>query len=149
MQKKKGLAIGNTTENGYLQTITIRWAAPEVFERMEFSTASDVFAFAITLYEIFTHGGPPYVGIKNEEVRKLVEKGFRMPCPLDCSNELYELMERCWHQDKAERPKFADVSKQLRTLHARANTSVPAPPTSLHTSSTGEESVENEYQRYS
>ena len=34
----------------------------------------------------------------------------------DCDRQLYALMERCWAQQPAERPSFADVSKDIRSL---------------------------------
>ena len=39
--------------------IPYRWSAPEVIEKGKFSEKSDVWAFGVTLWEIYTVGGDP------------------------------------------------------------------------------------------
>jgi serine/threonine protein kinase len=43
--------------------------APESIKYGHYTNESDVWAFGVVLWEIFTHGEQPYNGHSNEEVR--------------------------------------------------------------------------------
>ena len=51
--------------------IPIAWTAPEALEKREFSTASDVWSYGITTWEMFSYGAEPYEGKSNLEVRNI------------------------------------------------------------------------------
>lgn len=88
----------------------IKWTAPEAVARRKFSIKSDVWSFGVLLYEVITHGRVPYPGVDNSEVLGRLETGYRMPKPantrVNCPNELYEIMLKCWHQNPHQRPTF-------------------------------------------
>ncbi|KFM65342.1 Tyrosine-protein kinase Src64B, partial [Stegodyphus mimosarum] len=89
--------------------LPIKWTAPEAYTTGQFNIKSDVWSFGIVLYEIFTHGGTPYPGMKNQTVSELITKqGYRMPKPTDpeCSDAVYEIMLLCWKTNPDERPTF-------------------------------------------
>ena len=44
----------------------IRWCAPEVLNSGTYTTKSDVWAFAVVLFEIFSRGNLPYPDLSNE-----------------------------------------------------------------------------------
>eukprot|EP00040_Diaphanoeca_grandis_P025114 m.138758 g.138758 ORF g.138758 m.138758 type:complete len:790 (+) comp30012_c1_seq1:378-2747(+) len=95
----------------------IRWTAPESILRGTFSTKSDVFSYAITLYEIVTHGAIPYPGLTNKEVMEgVIKRQYRNIQPEGCSDKMYELMEMCWKQDKDDRASFEDIVNLLGEL---------------------------------
>ena len=50
--------------------LPVRWMAPETIQytSRKFSAASDVWAFGVVLWEIFTFGQRPYFNLSNEEV---------------------------------------------------------------------------------
>ena len=53
----------------YLSNWTFR-CAPECLKYKRFSHASDVWAFGITAYEIFTYGAEPWAGLNGGQVTK-------------------------------------------------------------------------------
>uniref|UniRef100_A0A2K5YHU8 Tyrosine-protein kinase n=1 Tax=Mandrillus leucophaeus TaxID=9568 RepID=A0A2K5YHU8_MANLE len=84
----------------------IKWTAPEAINYGTFTIKSDVWSFGILLTEIVTHGRIPYPGMTNPEVIQNLERGYRMPCPENCPEELYQLMRLCWKERPEDRPTF-------------------------------------------
>lgn len=39
----------------------------------------------------------------------------------DCSNEIGQLMKRCWHEDPNERPDFTDIRQVMRRINKYLN----------------------------
>lgn len=50
------------------------------------------------------------------QVMKAINEGFRLPTPMDCPSAIYQLMMQCWQQERARRPKFADIVSILDKL---------------------------------
>jgi len=61
--------------------------APESLKRMIFSTYSDVWAYGITLFEIFSGGSLPYPGmVWDKSFVDILENGFKNSKPEFCSD---------------------------------------------------------------
>ena len=45
-----------------------RWMAPEFVMYGKFTMATDVQSFGVVMWEVFTYGQQPYVGLSNEKV---------------------------------------------------------------------------------
>uniref|UniRef100_A0A3P9N1P4 Tyrosine-protein kinase n=1 Tax=Poecilia reticulata TaxID=8081 RepID=A0A3P9N1P4_POERE len=90
----------------------IKWTAPEAINYGTFSIKSDVWSFGILLTEIVTYGRIPYPGMSNPEVIQNLERGYRMPAPENCPEELYDIMKECWRERPEDRPTF-DFLKHL------------------------------------
>ncbi|XP_015263547.1 PREDICTED: tyrosine-protein kinase Lck [Gekko japonicus] len=84
----------------------IKWTAPEAINYGTFTIKSDVWSFGILLTEIVTYGRIPYPGMSNPEVIQNLERGYRMPPPDNCPDELYKLMLQCWKDSPEQRPTF-------------------------------------------
>ncbi|OQV16457.1 Tyrosine-protein kinase Src42A [Hypsibius exemplaris] len=96
--------------------VPVRWSPPEA-QHGRFSLKSDVWSFGVVLFELFTHGQPPYVDIpsaNNGEVWKWIQAGNRLARPADCPVMLYELMLVCWNENAVRRPTFKSLYHQLR-----------------------------------
>lgn len=52
--------------------LPIRWLSPEAYNSGIFTTASDVWSFAVVLWEMFTFGDVPWDGLNIDEVRSLI-----------------------------------------------------------------------------
>ena len=91
----------------------IKWTAPEAPMYNQFTIKSIVWSFGILLYELITYGGLPYPGMSNTQVLEALKTGYRMPCPKDCPEPLYEIMTECWRHDAASRPTFETLQRRL------------------------------------
>ena len=52
----------------------VRWCAPEVINASRFSTASDVWAFFVLMWEVWSRGQQPFGSSTNLQVYKMLEK---------------------------------------------------------------------------
>uniref|UniRef100_A0AAY4DWP5 Tyrosine-protein kinase n=1 Tax=Denticeps clupeoides TaxID=299321 RepID=A0AAY4DWP5_9TELE len=99
-----------------LKQIPIKWTAPEALNYGRYSSESDVWSYGILLWETFSLGMCPYPGMTNQQAREQVEKGYRMSCPQKCPEEVYKIMQKCWEYKPENRPKFADIQKELASV---------------------------------
>ncbi|KAJ0065484.1 hypothetical protein NL108_012438, partial [Boleophthalmus pectinirostris] len=74
----------------------LKWYAPECISHRKFSSKSDVWSFAVTMWEAFSYGGKPYKKLKGQEVLDFVKSGQRLDRPADCPEKMYSLMLECW-----------------------------------------------------
>lgn len=119
--------------------------APEILLKQPFSSASDVYAFAITLNELAT-GTYPFsdctkdnpdchtvleMGYGRQELSTAVAaEGLRPTLPRSCSKEYSMLMSKCWSVDPSLRPALEDIVQALKGMKAVANT-YPQRPTHM------------------
>ena len=96
--------------------LPIKWLAPESLKEVTFSVKSDVWSFGMVLFELVTHGGTPYPLLKNERVMEMVCAGWQMPRPVECPEDVYNVMSKCWAYSGEARPSFLSVQDQLERL---------------------------------
>ncbi|KAM9832500.1 tyrosine-protein kinase RYK [Neosynchiropus ocellatus] len=96
----------------------VRWMALESLLNNDFSSASDVWAFGVTLWELMTLGQTPYVDIDPFEMSAYLKDGYRIAQPINCPDELFAVMACCWALDAEERPKFQQLVQCLTEFHA-------------------------------
>jgi activated CDC42 kinase 1 len=97
------------------QSIPIAWCAPESLRRQEFSSSSDVWMFAVTIWEIFTLGKEnPWSGLSVQEIlQALEERNERLRCPDICPPSIYSLLLLCWSIKPVDRLKFHRINELL------------------------------------
>ncbi|XP_077999681.1 proto-oncogene tyrosine-protein kinase receptor Ret-like [Glandiceps talaboti] len=91
--------------------IPVKWMAVESLYDQIYTTKSDVWSFGVLLWEIITLGATPYPGIPPERLFHILKTGYRMERPDNCSDELYDIMLRCWRTSPKERPNFSELEK--------------------------------------
>lgn len=91
----------------------IKWASPEVILYTKFSSKSDIWAFGILTWEIYSGGKQPYPAINNTEVVQKVINGYRLEKPQRCPDDMYKMVTKCWQTEPEHRPNFASVKKSV------------------------------------
>ncbi|XP_059082576.1 tyrosine-protein kinase transmembrane receptor Ror-like [Tigriopus californicus] len=94
--------------------LPVRWMPPESILYGKFTTDSDVWAFGVVLWEIYSYGLQPYYGYSNQEVIEMIRSRQLLPCPEDCPSRMYAFMVECWHEVPSRRPHFAEIHSRLR-----------------------------------
>ncbi|KAI5640330.1 protein tyrosine kinase domain-containing protein [Phthorimaea operculella] len=97
--------------------LPLRWAAWESVLLGKYTTKSDMWAFGVTLHEIFTLcRRRPYEHLTDNEVLEnlshLQADDGMFECisrPPGCPRDLYDLMCECWRRDELDRPAFVEV----------------------------------------
>ncbi|XP_052281781.1 tyrosine-protein kinase Tec-like isoform X2 [Dreissena polymorpha] len=94
----------------------VKWAPPEVLSFTRFSSKSDVWAFGVLMWEVFTGGEMPYHQMRNAEVVDFVcSSNRRLAKPQGCPQKIYMIMMDCWHKTPEERPSFMQMGRKLKT----------------------------------
>ncbi|XP_038065545.1 fibroblast growth factor receptor 2-like [Patiria miniata] len=101
--------------------VPVRWMAPESLLNNIYTSKSDVWGFAVLLWEMVTLGSHPYPGMSSKQVIDEIGAGYRLPKPESCSEEIYDMMKRCWNKNPADRPTFTEICKLLNNMLADAS----------------------------
>ncbi|XP_055041549.1 NT-3 growth factor receptor isoform X1 [Misgurnus anguillicaudatus] len=96
--------------------LPIRWMPPESIMYRKFSTESDVWSFAVIMWEIFTYGKQPWFQLSNNEVIECITQGRVLDRPRLCPKEVYDLMLGCWQREPQQRLNIKDIQKVLYAL---------------------------------
>ncbi|KAK9518020.1 hypothetical protein VZT92_023349 [Zoarces viviparus] len=107
-----GLARDIMHDSNYISKgstfLPLKWMAPESIFHNLYTTLSDVWSFGILLWEIFTLGGTPYPDLPmNELFYSALKRGYRMAKPAHASDEVYDIMKKCWDEKYETRPEFS------------------------------------------
>ncbi|PIO23286.1 hypothetical protein AB205_0172770 [Aquarana catesbeiana] len=102
--------------------LPIRWMSWESILMGKFTTASDVWAFAVTLWEMLTFcREQPYSEQSDEQVIENTGEFFRdqgkqvyLPQPAICPDPVYKLMLSCWRRETKVRPSFHEIYQLLQ-----------------------------------
>uniref|UniRef100_A0A8C9ES49 receptor protein-tyrosine kinase n=1 Tax=Pavo cristatus TaxID=9049 RepID=A0A8C9ES49_PAVCR len=109
-----GLARDIMRDSNYISKgstfLPLKWMAPESIFNNLYTTLSDVWSFGILLWEIFTLGGTPYPELPmNEQFYNAIKRGYRMSKPTHASDEIYDIMQKCWEEKFEIRPSFSQL----------------------------------------
>ncbi|XP_001490141.4 cytoplasmic tyrosine-protein kinase BMX isoform X1 [Equus przewalskii] len=97
----------------------VKWSAPEVFHYFKYSSKSDVWAFGILMWEVFSLGKQPYDLYDNSQVVVKVSQGHRLYRPQLASDTIYQIMYSCWHELPEKRPTFQQLLSSMEPLREK------------------------------
>ncbi|CAH0578268.1 unnamed protein product [Chrysodeixis includens] len=98
--------------------LPVAWCAPECILFLRFTSASDVWAFGVCLWEMFTYGFQPWAAFSGQQILEAIDSpNFqRLERPECCPEAYYSTMLECWAHDFNNRPKFKDLGPKLRSI---------------------------------
>uniref|UniRef100_A0A914D226 receptor protein-tyrosine kinase n=1 Tax=Acrobeloides nanus TaxID=290746 RepID=A0A914D226_9BILA len=111
-----GLAVVNNSgmkEPDLPKKLPVRWLSIEAIVEKLFSEKSDVWAFGVLMFEVFSMGQDPYAEIETGKILRFLRNGERMSRPELATNEMYEMMCQCWEENVETRPKFEELVAKL------------------------------------
>ncbi|XP_059473257.1 discoidin domain-containing receptor tyrosine kinase B isoform X2 [Neocloeon triangulifer] len=99
------------------QPLPLRWMAWESVLLGKFSSKSDVWSFAVTLWEILTFAREqPFEELSDAKVLENLahicdDDGHQeyLEQPKNCPKEIFDLMTECWQTSAAARPNFREI----------------------------------------
>ncbi|XP_037549894.1 receptor-type tyrosine-protein kinase FLT3 [Nematolebias whitei] len=90
--------------------LPVKWMAPESIFQGIYTMKSDVWAYGILLWEIFSLGVTPYPGMKVDHTfYAMIERGFKMECPYYADDSVYDIICKCWALNPSDRPSFSKL----------------------------------------
>ena len=99
--------------------LPVRWMSHECFYG-KFSQKSDVWAFGVTMWEIFTLGKEqPYSDMSDKQVVEDALKGKNrtvLARPDVCPLKVYKIMLECWEHNSKQRATFEELFQLLTSI---------------------------------
>eukprot|EP00730_Choanoeca_flexa_P001088 TRINITY_DN10475_c0_g1_i1.p1 TRINITY_DN10475_c0_g1~~TRINITY_DN10475_c0_g1_i1.p1 ORF type:complete len:867 (+),score=170.31 TRINITY_DN10475_c0_g1_i1:78-2678(+) len=107
-----GLAREENYEAENTRALPFRWMSPEALSTHVYTTASDVWSYGITLYEIFTFGSRPYPQFQHhQEVVEYLSR-HEPPVAQDAPDAVKSIMRSCW-RSVHDRPSFDELYRSM------------------------------------
>uniref|UniRef100_A0A7N9AK61 Tyrosine-protein kinase n=1 Tax=Mastacembelus armatus TaxID=205130 RepID=A0A7N9AK61_9TELE len=94
----------------------VRWSPPEVLLYCKFSSKSDIWAYGVLMWEVYTLGWLPYERLSNTEIADQVPRGLRLYRPQLANEKVYSIMTTCWHDKPDERPTFHELALTVQDV---------------------------------
>lgn len=96
--------------------IPVRWMPLESILYNKYTPESDVWAFGVCLWEIFSFALQPYFGMTHEEVVRFLKAGNVLSSPENIPAPIYDVMKMCWAQKPTDRPNFRTIYQTLNNI---------------------------------
>ncbi|XP_066446568.1 tyrosine-protein kinase ITK/TSK [Eleutherodactylus coqui] len=94
----------------------VKWSAPEVFRFGRYSSKSDVWAYGVLVWEVFSEGKTPFEHLSNADTVEEISNGLRLFKPKLASEKLYQFMNSCWQENPEHRPSFCRLMKEITDI---------------------------------
>lgn len=104
-----GLARSTDCYLNYSSPVPFRWSAPEVLDCRKYTNKSDVWAYGVTIWEIYTFACMPYSNMENLQVEKYIKNGNRLKWPGNMPWTVRTIFGHCFNFDPYDRWSFQDI----------------------------------------
>ncbi len=94
----------------------ISYMAPEILQRKEYTTASDIYSFGMIMWELMTGRNPFWDKIQDTELIIEICDGLRPPIVVNAPENYIELMQKCWHSDPNKRPTSVEILERFDNI---------------------------------
>ncbi|XP_022649629.1 tyrosine-protein kinase RYK-like isoform X2 [Varroa destructor] len=101
----------------------VAWLAIESLQNREFTPASDLWMFGVTIWELLTLGQQPFPDVDPADMGVHLRSGHRLPQPSNAPDEMYSLMCRCWCLCPGDRVTLQQATRTLADFHLRFDSS--------------------------
>lgn len=116
-----GVAIlhqeGYVGEEHTAETGTYRWMSPEVIRHESYSLMTDVYSYAVVVWQLVTHEIPFQPLSQLEAAGRVAIQNARPLLPEGTPELVTALIERCWSKYPDERIPFAQITIELKEIH--------------------------------
>ena len=106
-------------------SISVRVAAPELFNSGRFTPESDVWSLGVLSWTILSKGEPLYWGLTDGQVLEAVRGGWRLPLPgaqFGAKDALHTVMLQCWEARPNQRPRAKEIQFKFEQILAETTT---------------------------
>ena len=117
LTRHSSIYVSVNNESAVSDCIPIRYAAPEVIQRQEYSEKSDMYSMGVTMWEAFAKAKIPWSDIgDDQQIRQSVIAGKTLSKPDTCSDETWAVILSTMALNAQERPAFSQLRRSLTRL---------------------------------
>ncbi|GMR58123.1 hypothetical protein PMAYCL1PPCAC_28318, partial [Pristionchus mayeri] len=97
--------------------VPVRWMAPETLKRPAlFTNHSDVWAFGVMTFEVFSNGAKPWPDDPVKYVATQIRKGNMPSLPPGTPQKVINLVSSMWNLDASKRPNFRFIAREYNMM---------------------------------
>ncbi|CAI5448117.1 unnamed protein product [Caenorhabditis angaria] len=101
--------------------LPIAWCAPECINFLKFTSKSDVWAYGVTIWEMFSYGEMPWKNKSGAQILELVDRKKELLLrPNACPEDMYDMLKETWTHQYQDRPTFAEIIEHFPERRAQS-----------------------------
>jgi serine/threonine protein kinase len=99
------------------------WMSIESLKSNVFNYKTDVWSLGVTFWECFTLATQPYSHVDPFELCDYLEESEsnRLERPSNCSDDLYDIFNKCWLSDSSMRPTLKELFHSIHKIYSNLN----------------------------